>query len=1693
MKRTPHFVRQFIQLIFAFSLAMIATVGFAQEPGRYAAIEEVTLGDLQIAAGTEVEILGIIDVDDAVSPSGKLATLRWDGKLYNIDFALFYLKEGAAFDYRPLRFLTSNETASVCTTLFDGNWRENLDFSEIDFKQYIVVEGNSGNPVQFSVTRPNYFSSRSRKSSDFCLNGLAYGAEFEVAFLKGMRGENSRGELVLDKDIVLTVKTPDRAPSVSVWASQNILPTFDDAVLPVSTVNVDQLDVIVHHVDLRSIANYHDVFTALNQSEINRLASFWGKEIGRRTLDLDFEKNSEATFNLNFSDLINTSEPGLFVLSFEFEGDTKGYWDNQATQWFMVSDISAMLLHGFEYTDIFLNEFSTAQAMANVSVEIVAANNRILAKGVSDESGHVRFGNNLINGTNGFRAKLLVARHPDAGMTIWELDDLAKKPRALASGIEKADDRDVYLTVSRDIFRGGDTVQVFGVARTLDLEALQAEELEISLVRSDGITVFSESSVTDDNGAFRLDIPLKASAFLGAYTLYASSMDEVVLAAHPIRVEDFVPLTIEPKIDVAVSELTPGVPVQVTLGAEYFSGGPAAGLNAQVDIMLRRSSMPFGSKYEEFEFGMLGAQVPSDVSSQDLVLGDNGAAEFTFTPESSGFDSAAYEYAFVGNVMDVGGRANRVETTVPLITHESYLGLRALFGDRLEEGSAAEFEVVTLDRMGTELPAGEMTYALSKVRYRYNWYWDDDEDYGWRYRRVRWSEQAIETGKFNTNSLQLKSALDWGVHEIAVTNASGFTTVSEFYVGWGGQSGPATEPEKLELAVVGDTNGAVVRFEAPFAGKLTLHTAASDILSTATVMAEKGRNEFSVDLSGLPEPGGHLLATLIRPIEAGSEHLPQVALGSVWVENLAEDRRIETSFRMAEKLDSSQEVSVEIDVGQPSGTAVVFLVDEGIHAVTGFENFDPAHHYFNPRALGLGFQSNFGRLINQDPSLPTFRVGGDEMGSTIAAEKSDFFKTYVEASPLLEIIDGKISYTFPDAGMEGRLRAVAFVSTPRGVGMSTKKVTVQDPVSLDISLPRFVAPGDRIGGKIAIRSNDFGGQFVLRKIVDGSVDETRISLAAGQNFTTTIPLSTSVEGRIPVTIEASYGERDIRRDFEIVSRSSSYPLTELTTLKLERPNFLGWSRTRVPALPMENFRSNDVVMTISPNNGVNTAQILKALDRYPYGCIEQTSSTMRGLLARAEFLGMDADLKKKITSGVDRIIAKQKQTGAFGYWDRFSHVVDQYQPYAIETLMMALPYVDDQEKVTKAISKGLEYLYRSDFSDIDVQLYTYGLLAQSGYEVTSRARYTLDHKLDLGSYRAKNGRYPWWATVGQLNRLSLAYWLASQMNDQMRLARLDAELEKVLAYGEQIPLSQKQLALSEHTVGSWEDGRNASARTTWWNSARDYGHLLSMIDPEHRTPNTSRVVDRTKMVLSGTHYRSTLSNSNLLRILQAQRDEIEGMRVFIDGKAINLGTNAEIPVTAAQLANGFEIRHKGNQLNLVAEIVGPRASAHSIDNGYLVTKSWYDRDGLPIDMGASNGASGSVISAKQGDLFTVVIAIDRSKKTEFGDLLLTDLLPSGFEIEDGIVATPTLSDETGKRYELNFEDAQVPTFVQKMDDRFVAHFQGRWSSGDFGMLRYTVRAAYDTDAIVPDAHVEHMYAPEINGRSSVARVSVARQ
>ena len=185
------------------------------------------------------------------------------------------------------------------------------------------------------------------------------------------------------------------------------------------------------------------------------------------------------------------------------------------------------------------------------------------------------------------------------------------------------------------------------------------------------------------------------------------------------------------------------------------------------------------------------------------------------------------------------------------------------------------------------------------------------------------------------------------------------------------------------------------------AGELSILVADEDIMSVQTVSVQKGPFAVPVSIDASSEPGVHLLASLVRPIETGSEHLPQISLGKVWVPTIGENRELGLSISVSERMDSATPVSVTLKTNAETGSAIVFVVDEGIHALTKYENKNLNDHYLSERALNYGIMTNFGELISQDLALSTFRVGGDGdmLSSSAAVDKSEFLKLSLTPVP----------------------------------------------------------------------------------------------------------------------------------------------------------------------------------------------------------------------------------------------------------------------------------------------------------------------------------------------------------------------------------------------------------------------------------------------------------------------------------------------------------------------------------------------------------------------------------------------------------------------------------------------------------------------------------------------------------------------
>ena len=80
-----------------------------------------------------------------------------------------------------------------------------------------------------------------------------------------------------------------------------------------------------------------------------------------------------------------------------------------------------------------------------------------------------------------------------------------------------------------------------------------------------------------------------------------------------------------------------------------------------------------------------------------------------------------------------------------------------------------------------------------------------------------------------------------------------------------------------------------------------------------------------------------------------------------------------------------------------------------------------------------------------------------------------------------------------------------------------------------------------------------------------------------------------------------------------------------------------------------------VALSVGPSTALDAATLLKALDRYPFGCSEQITSRALPLLyvnelAAEQHLALDSGIDQRIRDAIDRLLARQSSNGSFGLW-----------------------------------------------------------------------------------------------------------------------------------------------------------------------------------------------------------------------------------------------------------------------------------------------------------------------------------------------------------------------------------------------------------------------------------------------------------
>ncbi|MEM7424360.1 MAG: alpha-2-macroglobulin family protein, partial [Pseudomonadota bacterium] len=417
------------------------------------------------------------------------------------------------------------------------------------------------------------------------------------------------------------------------------------------------------------------------------------------------------------------------------------------------------------------------------------------------------------------------------------------------------------------------------------------------------------------------------------------------------------------------------------------------------------------------------------------------------------------------------------------------------------------------------------------------------------------------------------------------------------------------------------------------------------------------------------------------------------------------------------------------------------------------------------------------------------------------------------------------------------------------------------------------------------------------------------------------------------------------------------------------------------------------------------------------------------------------DLDLRIETAINRVLANQSRSGAFGLWrpDRGDLWLDAYVTDFLSRARSKGHAVPDTA-FEQAIDNLLNAVsYSTDFVDAGEDIaYALLVLAREGKASIGDLRYYADAKAaDFATPMAKAQLGAALAMYGEQSRADIMMRLA---RDQA-LALTDEQLNWRYDYGSHLRDAAAVLALANEAGSDVGKDRSLiravadrAGRETWTSTQEKVWMLMATA--------TSLSATSTGITVNGAP-----ATSPVINLTDAQA--MAGQSLVI--------ANGDAPIDAVLTTFGV-----------------PTEPAAAGGAGYGIERTYYTMDGEAVspDTVAQNSRLAVVLT----------ISVDRD---ENGRLMVNDPLPAGFEIDN-----PNLL-RSGSVKALDWIDAVDVMNAEFRTDRFMAAVD--WGKRGMFRLAYIVRAVSPGTFHHPAATVEDMYRPYHRAWTDTGRITVVAE
>ncbi|OQX99864.1 MAG: hypothetical protein B6I20_09575 [Bacteroidetes bacterium 4572_117] len=1350
---------------------------------------------------------------------------------------------------------------------------------------------------------------------------------------------------------------------------------------------------------------YYDDYYSSSAREVGNLGDVvWEKTIKTKNLK---KSNGTRLFNFTFQDKVAHLE-GLYVLEIRSKND---YWV-KTRKIISISDIGIIAKQGKNNITIFTNSIKTAEPISNVKIEVIGRNNQSLGSVLTNNDGLAIFKLKEFP-AKGFTPSLITAKlNNDFNVLPYNKTRVGTSRYEINGRSDNLAGYDAFIYGDRDIYRPGETIHISTIIRDDNWKVPGQIPVKLKFIAPNGKVFTTIKKTLNKHGSFETDIKLPASSPTGGYIAEIYTSTGVFLSSSKIKVEEFVPDRIKVVSKVNKKDIFLIEPLILNLTVNNLFGPPAANRKYEVQQNIKRRYF-YSKNYASYNFGIEGGRTyfKSNVRSGKTNIQGIAIENYKFPNTYS--DMGVLQADYFITVFDETGRPVNRKKTVNVYTQKVFYGIE--INDYYNKTNRMmKIPIIAVDKNGKALNGVQAKVELIKHEYR-----TVLAKSGSYYRYKSEHEEIVKQSKtivLNADKTVFKfTPQSSGKYEIRIKKPGTKTHVSSsFYAyGWGSTTNSSFQVNTegnidIELDKdkyqVGDK--AKVILKTPFSGKVLITIEREDVTDHFYIKTDRRAASFDLDIKEDFVPNVFISATLIKAHDVSDIPLT-VAHGyaPVMVENPT--NKLSVSINAVKKSHSKTKQTIKVK-SAPNTAVTIAVVDEGILQVTGFASPDPYRFFYRKRELGVKSYDIYPFLF-PEIALKTGKEGGGIGGleKRINPMTNKRFKLVAFWSGIL-ITDnaGYATYEVDIPQFSGDLRIMALAYKNKAFGSADDHMKVADPIVISAALPRFLSPKDVVEMSVTLsNTTNKASNCVVNIAATGKLDvkgEKKQTVRIEPNSEKQLYVKLAAKptiGQANVKVSVNAGGKTYTNETDISVRPAS-PLQ-----KISGSGSVAGGTSVKTNMDLSRFmkQSIDNKLIISKSPLVEFADDLDYLIAYPYGCVEQTISKAFPQLYYQE-LAKDLTATKgfdpnyNIKEAIRKLQLMQLYNGAMSYWPGHGRETWWGSVYAAHFLIEAKKagYAVDQTMLDKLYSYMKMKLKKR-------KTITYWYNGTKNKKIAPKeVAYSL-YVLALAD-EAKKSTMNYYKSRMELLSLDSKYLLATAY-------ALAGDKEK---YKQILPPAFEGEISNPVFGGSFHSPIRDEAIAL---------NALLEVDPDNQqigilARHLSQKMKKRRYLNTQERVFAFLAMGKMAR--DAAKSKVTG-KIFSNNKQIEKYEKGTLVLKTKKLAGGdisIDTKGKGKLYYFWdAEGIAADGSYIQEDNFMKVRKTFFSRSGQPI---TSN-------SFKQNDLIVVRLAIIGTSSTSIDNVVISDILPAGFEIEN-----PRISAVPGMNW---IKNKSYPVYQDVRDDR----------------------------------------------------------